>query len=399
MDLLPIDLAIKEHGLAAYLRLKDKLPPSPTILQRRANPVRHNTPHLKYWRELYDSLQLPDVTTDHCDETVWEKFYHVNLDSFDGAKKHRRHSEFTAYTDGSKTDYGTGAGYVIYHKNEVNNYSSIKLNDNATVFQAEIVAIQYAADYLYASTDAKYVKILVDSQAALLALDNNRVTSKAVLKATAALEQLANKGVAVRLAWVKAHVGLEGNELADSAAKQGGMDEMGTNNKHQTFMSKAEAKSHIKERVRGLWKTQWQAQSEYRMTKQFLTQPNKQAGIRAVNLSKSSLSRLIQIVTGHNFLSYFQYKLDPTVNPLCRMCGEENETFYHLVSCCPALECRRREIFLDRPPCTDNWRPRELLDYSYEEPLNSWLTDRDYLMEQPMLELDINYSITDSDTD
>ena len=205
--------------------------------------------------------------------------------------------------------------------------------------------------------------------------------------------------MAVRLAWVKAHVGLEGNELADSAAKQGGLDEMGINPRHIALMSKAEAKGCIKERIRDVWTRQWQGHAEYKMTKQFLSQPSKHAGIRAVKLSKSSLSRLIQLITGHNFLSYFQYKLDSTINPLCRMCGEENETFYHLITCCPALELRRREIFMDQPPGTDCWKPRELLDFSFEEPINSWLTDRDYLMEQPMLELDVNYSITDSDTE
>jgi len=93
----------------------------------------------------------------------------VNLDSFDGDKKHRKHSEYTAYTDGSKTSHGTGAGFVIYHKKEIVNYCSIKLNDNATVFQAEITAIKQAADYLYSTKGVKFVKILVDSQAALRA--------------------------------------------------------------------------------------------------------------------------------------------------------------------------------------------------------------------------------------
>ena len=129
-----------------------------------------------------------------------KKSYYVNLDSFDGSKKHRKHSEYTAYTNGSKTEHGTGAGYVVYHKNRVITYESIKLNDNATVFQAEITAIQRAAEYLFSSTEAKYVKILADSQAALPALDNNKITAKSIFEAFTTLEQLAIKGVVVRLA-------------------------------------------------------------------------------------------------------------------------------------------------------------------------------------------------------
>jgi ribonuclease HI len=397
VDLIPVDLMVLKTGLAAYHRLKRVLP-SPGMNISYKNKL-HSTPHLQYWESQSDSLRMNLQTTDQCEETIWEKSYHVNLDSFDGDKKHRKHSEYTAYTDGSKTVHGTGAGFVIYHKKEIINYCSIKLNDNATVFQAEIAAIKQAADYLYATKDVKFVKILVDSQAALLALENKQVRAKSVLEAMQSLEQLSQSGVTVRLAWVKAHIGTEGNELADSAAKQGGLDEMGTNTRIYLAMSAAELKASLDTAIRNRWRQRWQEQDKYRMTKQFLSGPDRQAGKRACNLSKSSLSRLIQLITGHNFLSYFQFKLDPTINPLCRMCSEENETFYHLLTDCPALELLRRETFLDQPPITDNWKPWELINFSMEEPINSWITDRDYLMEQPALDLDVNYSITDSDSD
>jgi ribonuclease HI len=397
VDLMPIDLMVKKTGLAAYCRLKRVLP-SPCMYINYRNKL-HSTPHLQYWEDQIGKLNLNMQTTDQCEETIWEKSYHVNLDSFDGDKKHRKHSEYTAYTDGSKTDYGTGAGFVVYHRKEVVNYCSFKLNDNATVFQAEITAIKQVADYLSAVKGVKFVKILVDSQAALLALENKQVKATSVLEAMQSLEQLSQSGAVVRLAWVKAHIGTEGNELADSAAKQGGLDEMGTNKRIFLAMSKAELKTSLDTAIRDSWTQRWQEQDKYRMTKQFLTSPNKQAGKRACNLSKSSLSRLIQLITGHNFLSYFQFKLDPTINPLCRMCSEENETFYHLLIDCPALVMLRREMFLDQPPITDSWKPWELINFSLEEPVNSWITDRDYLMEQPALELEVNYSITDSDSD
>ena len=194
-------------------------------------------------------------------------------------------------------------------------------------------------------------------------------------------------------------LGIQGNELADSAAKLGGKDEMGSNIRAYLKMPQAELKMSLEVAIREAWTDRWKRDPGYWMTKQFLTKPDKAAGKRACNLSKSSLSRLIQLITGHNFLSYFQFKLDPTINPLCRMCEEANETFYHLLIDCPALEVKRREWFLDQPPVTDNWKPGELLSYSLEEPINSWVTDRDYLMEQTLLELDVNYSITDSDSE
>ena len=40
-----------------------------------------------------------------------------------------------------------------------------------------------------------------------------------------------------------------------------------------------------------------------------------------------------------------------TINPLCRLRGEENETYWHLATECPRLKSYREETFLDKPQC------------------------------------------------
>ena len=58
--------------------------------------------------------------------------------------------------------------------------------DTSTVFQAEIEAINHACLYAIANThelNFKYIKILSDSQAAIQALYNLRITSTSVLTA------------------------------------------------------------------------------------------------------------------------------------------------------------------------------------------------------------------------
>ena len=98
-----------------------------------------------------------------------------------------------------------------------------RLPDHATVFQAEITAIAVAAQRLAISDApvAKFVKFQVDSQAALLALDNPFVKSKAVTCAIDSLNRLTDGGAKVTLVWVPAHKGHEGNERADTLAKKG----------------------------------------------------------------------------------------------------------------------------------------------------------------------------------
>ena len=55
------------------------------------------------------------------------------------------------------------------------------------------------------------------------------------------------------------------------------------------------------------------------------------------------MKRFVEIITGHNNLSYFHFKVDPDVNPMCRFCEEENETYHHFISNCPRL----RQVRLD----------------------------------------------------
>jgi hypothetical protein len=66
-----------------------------------------------------------------------------------------------------------------------------------------------------------------------------------------------------------------------------------------------------------------------------------------MELSKTSLSCLIQLYTGHNFLSKHQNKIDSNINPQCRLCEEQPETFVHFITDCPGLETLRRKLFLD----------------------------------------------------
>ena len=116
-----------------------------------------------------------------------------------------------------------GAGFVVFHNgNRIYTYSA-RLSDTATVFQAEEHTMYAAADYLIAMTleiGVRYVKILSDSQAAITAIVSPQIKSKKVLDAVDSLESLSTRTKKVTLAWIKAHVGIEGNEEADKAAKK-----------------------------------------------------------------------------------------------------------------------------------------------------------------------------------
>ena len=64
------------------------------------------------------------------------------------------------------------------------------------------------------SIKPRYVKILTDSQSALKALDSIDFKSTITLKTAEALENLKWRTKGCTIAWVKAHIGTEGNEAA-----------------------------------------------------------------------------------------------------------------------------------------------------------------------------------------
>ena len=45
------------------------------------------------------------------------------------------------------------------------------------------------------------------------------------------------------------------------------------------------------------------------------------------------LSTWIKSITGHNNLAYFQSKLNPEIDPTCRLCLQANETLHLMTDC------------------------------------------------------------------
>ena len=64
----------------------------------------------------------------------------------------------------------------------------------------------------------------------LRALDKDGVTSQTILNTKNALYELKQVKRAVTLKWIKAHIGIDGNELADEYAKLGATAEHNTQN-------------------------------------------------------------------------------------------------------------------------------------------------------------------------
>ena len=135
---------------------------------------------------------------------------------------------------------------------------SVNLTGNASIFQAELIAIQAVATHLTEHEDiqGKYVKFFSDSQAALQALKANHCSAQTTKDTHDALNKLGQDTKSVRLTWIKAHTGLDGNELADEYAKLGTTD---TTKQLEMNTTYKEIRLATHEYVYHKWREKWKA--------------------------------------------------------------------------------------------------------------------------------------------
>ncbi|XP_050512801.1 uncharacterized protein LOC126888504 [Diabrotica virgifera virgifera] len=125
------------------------------------------------------------------------------------------------YTDASKQNDGTGCAFYIP---SANIQEKFKLNSSTSIFSAEAIGIIKACEYIEKSK-LKKIHLLSDSLSVLkcianpinvVATDINPFIKKLKLK----IHKLRKSHYELKFTWVKAHIGLRGNEVVDSLAKE-----------------------------------------------------------------------------------------------------------------------------------------------------------------------------------
>ena len=95
-------------------------------------------------------------------------------------------------------------------------------------------------------------------------------------------------------------------------------------------------------------------------------------------LGRKMLGQTVQLLVGHNMLNYHRHKICKDFDPLCRLCGEENEDSFHLIGECPVLFEKRAQIFhkylLDKNP---EWKVKQLVSMIKESCISGMLDGSD----------------------
>ena len=111
------------------------------------------------------------------------------------------------YTDGSKSNFGTGCGAVLHKK-------SLKkcLPKEASIFSAEIYAINLALDLISTSSSKKFI-IHSDSILVLQSLKCTKLENPLIVKIFNKFNSLIH-GKKVIFCWIPSHIGIQGNDKA-----------------------------------------------------------------------------------------------------------------------------------------------------------------------------------------
>jgi len=130
-------------------------------------------------------------------------------------------STIQIFTDGSKSEQGAGAGIAIFESG--NHIKSLKcrLNKRCTNNQAEQLAILGALQYTEnIQTEDKTATVYTDSRITMDSLKNSNIHTFLIEEIRRKLTEMGKINWKIKFCWVKAHVGIRGNKLADTHAKE-----------------------------------------------------------------------------------------------------------------------------------------------------------------------------------
>ena len=222
------------------------------------------------------------------------------------------------YTDGSKDNDRVGCGLII-------NNLSIKqrLPSNASIFTAEVTAIDLALDTIAESDDDHFI-IFSDSLSVLLSLHNKKMDNPLILQLLQKLHHLSCAHKIIHLCWIPSHIGIRGNEAADMAAKESLNQDITASQVPYTDL-----KSHINHFISSKWQERW---SSCRDNKLFQIKPTLGEWPPGVRRSRKEEVVLSRLRIGHTYFSH-SYILRQEDPPECTACQEIYSVRHVLIDC------------------------------------------------------------------
>ncbi|GBM39983.1 hypothetical protein AVEN_142254-1 [Araneus ventricosus] len=225
-----------------------------------------------------------------------------------------------------------GCSVIVYYHGQLIHSEGYRLNDEASVYQAELSGLTLALRFVQSILHWDSVRVYTDSLSLLTALAAAHTTDPAIWRLKDTLRAIKQHRV-ISLHWVKAHEGTEGNEMADIVAKQ-------ATTKDSTDLVLLRPFNHINSVLKAelvrQWQDRWILTLNGRTTAEFFPQVSLQPHLYN--------RRIMQILTGHGrFPSYF-CRFSIMDHDQCE-CGQRGDVFHYLRTCPRTGDLRSQLVF------------------------------------------------------
>jgi len=188
--------------------------------------------------------------------------------------------------------------------------------------------------------------IYTDSQMTLDSLKNNTNHTFLIEEIRKKLAEMGTTNWTIEFCWVKAHIGIQGNKLADTLAK-----EAATNAdliKSYKKVPKSVVMSELSEISVETWQREWDLTTKGEITKEYFPVVADRLSMN-INITPY----LTTIVTGHGNIRSYLHRFTIMDTPTCA-CGSSDQTIDHMLYECSLIN-QERDSLISTVVKTDVW--------------------------------------------
>lgn len=255
---------------------------------------------------------------------------HIYVEKFNKLKEYYN-DHIHIYTDGSKQNNCAGAAVVS--EGETFRY---RLPTKVSNYTAEAFSLQQAIQRTLRDPQPHKYIIFSDSISIITATQQLYPPTTIVKNIQESIHQSIIQGNSIVLAWVPSHVGIQGNELADIAAKQAASPDAQIT---PINIPASDITHTFKSAVNQLWNDEWRSQHHNKLNLIKKTTENW-----IIPLTRQQQIKITRLRIGHCLLTH-RYILEQRPPDICDQCDVELSVT-HIITDCPKFQVSRRKFHI-----------------------------------------------------